>query len=121
MFVKTTKPGSYLHLRPEGDFNVFTYTFHATKKSWNDAQLTCEADGGNLASIHSAEENEIIKNMIGGYGNGRAHIGINDKQTEDTWTWSDGTAVGYTNWYPNEPNDAGAGEDCTHYGWPSQT
>ena len=53
VFVKTTKPGSYLHLRPEGDFNVFTYTFHATKKSWNDAQLICEADGGNLASIHS--------------------------------------------------------------------
>ena len=30
---------------------TLTYKFHAEKKSWNDAETTCDSEGGHLASI----------------------------------------------------------------------
>ncbi|HIF07143.1 MAG TPA: lectin, partial [Gemmatimonadetes bacterium] len=38
-------------------------------------------------------------------------MGFNDRSSEGTWVWSDGSSVSYTNWHSSEPNDSG-GEDC---------
>ena len=38
-------------------------------------------------------------------------MGINDKDTQGVFQWSDFTDVDYTNWRPNEPSDSGSNED----------
>ena len=39
-------------------------------------------------------------------------IGLNDVSTEGTFTWSDGSAVTFTNWSPGQPSAAQKLEDC---------
>ena len=41
------------------------------------------------------------------------YIGLSDRQIESSFTWSDGSAVQYTNWGTNEPNHwMNKNEDC---------
>ena len=78
--------------------------------NWKEARQYCLTAGGDLASILSLEEQLQINIMTGSHG--RYAIGLNDRGAEDTFVWSDGNAVNFTNWHNGEPNDAG-GEDCT--------
>ncbi|XP_070766237.1 galactose-specific lectin nattectin-like isoform X3 [Enoplosus armatus] len=55
-------------------FGSRCFIFHFTPKTWTDAEVaggtkaivthTCIAAGGNLASIHNAEENVFLKNVV---------------------------------------------------------
>ena len=40
------------------------YFGHRGSLSWADAQATCEAEGMNLPSLHSIEEENVFKNAI---------------------------------------------------------
>lgn len=46
-------------------------------------------------------------------GGDRYWIGLHDVTTEGQFEWIDGSEFSLQNWYPNEPNDWGVGEDCT--------
>merc|ERR1719310_334719 len=82
----------------------------------HEAQMFCENQGGNLASFHSQEENDIAFNMTGGAGGSiRFWFGFHDLSLEGDFEWTDGTCVDYTNWAPGEPNDWGSGEDCSMF------
>ena len=78
------------------------------------ARAHCQQLGGDLASIHSQAENDQVVARIAPDGTAvKAHIGFTDMAVEGSFAWTDGTAVTYTNWGPDEPNDNGEGEDCT--------
>eukprot|EP00966_Prymnesium_polylepis_P204556 4738729-Prymnesium_polylepis.1 len=49
------------------------------------ARAHCQALGGDLASIHSAAENEEAHRLTEGR---TAYIGLNDIDSEGTWAWS---------------------------------
>ncbi|MCA9050975.1 MAG: DUF642 domain-containing protein, partial [Planctomycetaceae bacterium] len=82
--------------------------------------------GGQLVTIRSEYENELIRSLTSEFG-GNYHLGATDASTEGAWNWIDngaesdrfwnGAAAGsapsdaYANWYAGEPNDAGGGED----------
>ena len=100
-------PGGCTTIGSTGDNGEFVRC--SEQKSWSDAQAQCEALGGNLASIRSADENETVE---AGLAN-TAWIGFNDFAEEDSFEWIDGSPVTYTNWNGGEPNDYGQGEDCT--------
>jgi hypothetical protein len=40
-------------------------------------------------------------------------IGLNDRAAEDTFVWTDGSPVDFTQWGAGEPNNSGD-EDCVH-------
>jgi hypothetical protein len=61
---------------------------------------------GNVASIHSAEENWLVS-----YIGGQAYIGFVDYGLAFDFVWSDGSDVNFTSWNSGEPN--GITEDCT--------
>jgi hypothetical protein len=75
------------------------------KLKWHDASLSCLANGGNLASIRSQEENDIVAGMCGAED---CWIGFNDVLHETSWVWNDGWTGAYTNWQPGEPNGQSA-------------
>ena len=89
--------------------------------TWDEALAYCEdVVGTTLASIHSDSDNEaaILAASNAAYerscgSRGRTWIGFNDLDIEDTFVWTDGSSVIYTNWDddPVAPNDFGT-QDC---------
>jgi len=86
---------------------------------WWGAVSYCKARGGNLASIHSKEENDFIFSNFctSPY---LCYIGLSDTIVENRFKWLDGSVVSYTNWKSGEPNNMG-NEDAvvmhSHYGF----
>ncbi len=82
-------------------------------KSWSDALLDCEGRGGTLASIESAAENGRVYTEVS-KGSIAVWIGLSLSEDGTTWTWTDGSPYGYTNWYNGEPNGGGGfgNEEC---------
>jgi len=78
--------------------------------SWAAAQDLCVDAGGNLAVVDNSDENEFLASFLETQA---AWIGLHDKTTEGSFKWVDGTSLGYSNWYPGQPNDYGYGQDCT--------
>jgi Ran GTPase-activating protein (RanGAP) involved in mRNA processing and transport/GTPase SAR1 family protein len=86
------------------------YMFNNKKMSWKDHEDAAIEWGGHLASIHSMEEHEHVKNLAKGefWIGGRrieSHKG-NDPGSEH-WKWADGSPWDFTLWAPGEPNNCG--------------
>lgn len=77
------------------------------------SQKVCEREGGELASILSQAELDAALDVMLDHGKGRYYIGLNDKSSEGTFEWADGSEVDFTNWNRGEPNNWGRREDCT--------
>ncbi|KAK7933322.1 hypothetical protein WMY93_004218 [Mugilogobius chulae] len=84
------------------------------KITWFDAEKSCHSLGANLASIHSAEENSFITDLIktATGSNSETWIGGADAVKEGQWLWSDGSVWDFTNWHSGQPDNAGNNEHC---------
>ena len=98
-----------------------------TTETWQDAQTAAigsQLNGvsGQLVTVRSAYENELVRNLAIGGGSGAVWLGGSDRGTEGTFQWHEGANAGETFWngaavsgqYQNfssgEPNDwAGEG------------
>ena len=92
--------------------------------TWTEAEALCVEMGGHLATISDAEEQSVVADMV---LDGDAHfywIGLTSEESADSvqFVWVDGTALGYTNWDPGEPNNkAWTPEGENYVGmWPSR-
>jgi Ca2+-binding RTX toxin-like protein len=72
--------------------------------TWKEAQAQAVSLGGNLVTVNDAAENQFLVNTFG--GTERLWIGLTDEVTEGIFQWANGEAVTYTNWAPDEPNNA---------------
>ncbi|KAL4229236.1 hypothetical protein ACF0H5_012275 [Mactra antiquata] len=83
--------------------------------SWTDAQTICGQNAAKLASIRDKPEQDFItgnlhhvKDSWDGYW-----IGLNDRQIDNRFQWTDGSTVTYTQWNTREPNNyMNHNEDC---------
>ena len=97
--------------------------------TWDIAQSQAVDEGGYLATITSAAENDFVFSLIaaplywnqadyfmGPWLGGFQAPGSNEPN--GGWQWTTGEAFGYTNWYPGEPND-NPNESYLHFsgGW----
>ena len=89
--------------------SCFSY-FSTSAITWFDARTACIAWGGNLATIPSAADNELI--LTTSTSGTKCLIGINDIDTEGVYVWADGNTSMYRNWRVGEPNDNVGSEDC---------
>lgn len=80
------------------------YFLTTARSSWTEAHAEAVAAGGTLVTINDAEEQKWLLDTFG--GTELFWIGLSDQQTEGVWKWSGGDNVSYTNWTPNEPNNA---------------
>jgi len=98
--------------------NCFLYEV-LPERNWNDAKTACEAKNGVLASIHSEEEWQFAKGILTSSGVS-VWLGASDSATEDTWVWTDGSPVTYTDWEISQPN-GGTSYNClsafSGYNW----
>ena len=103
-----------------------TYQIVKTAMTWSAAKAWAESQGGHLAYITSAAENQALVTMTqmetgldtaptaaDGGGARYLWLGGSDAAVEGTWRWGDGTLVssGYSNWgagaLGSEPDDYG--------------
>ena len=93
--------------------------FFGQSFNWEDGEQFCQESVppplfAHLVSIHSEAENEFVRrlwrqSLPDPAATGALWIGLNDKVSEDTWEWTDGTTADYFNWYSGEPSGDG---DC---------
>ena len=96
---------------PQGatEFNGHSYIFIDTTFGWDAAAEFCVRRGGHLATISSAEENDVVHSLCGA---SNIWLGGNDCETEGTFAWMTGEAMNFTNWSSGEPNDGnGSNQD----------
>ncbi|KAL5011654.1 hypothetical protein ScPMuIL_010205 [Solemya velum] len=97
-------------------FDRSCFLFIRDKKlSFAKARSHCEALDSHVTTVRTPSINAfIIKAMS---LNHKKHtvffIGMNDLKKEGKFEWLDGEEVDFTNWAKGEPNNYGAGEDCT--------
>ena len=96
-------------------FSVGKHKYMVVKEklNWHDARQRCQDSFGDLASITSKKEEELLGILVSGViDKGGFWIGLNDIEKEGELVWSDGIKYSYTNWIYNEPNDQHGKEDC---------
>ncbi|XP_035682632.1 C-type lectin mannose-binding isoform-like [Branchiostoma floridae] len=95
------------------------YKVFRTRKNYTSAQQTCEADGGHLAVANTEAINNFIVQQISGRND--SWIGLNNKNSEGTWMWADGTRLAgcaFSNWAPKQPS-MNQGQKCVQM-WSSR-
>ncbi|XP_041458722.1 macrophage mannose receptor 1-like isoform X2 [Lytechinus variegatus] len=80
---------------------------------YNDAEENCKTLGGHLASIHSQREQNFLS-MRARMGGAYLWIGFHDYNTENVFSWTDGTSNDFQNWANGQPDNWKSGEDAVH-------
>ena len=85
--------------------------FNTTVDTWLEARNLCITMGGDLASVPNQETNDFLVSII----RSSAFVG---GMKLGNWTWSDGSALTYTNWGSGQPSGDGAVLEMTFgMGW----
>lgn len=103
------------------------YTLQPTSSDYDNAKKWCTDQGADLVSIHSAEENQFIRQNVCGAES--CWIGLTEKsgtgdkgtkQADQKWVWADGSDLStYVNWKRwggpfDEPNNWGCHGGCSY-------
>ncbi|XP_078367256.1 uncharacterized protein LOC144651218 [Oculina patagonica] len=95
---------SYCYYEKMDDANFVTYKFFKKAVMARTAERKCVEEKGHLVSIHSRQENDIVKNKMG--NNARAWIGLKRRTVQNKpWIWYDGTEVDFGDWEPDVTDD----------------
>ena len=137
---------SFTNLKAIHTMGNFEYKLARTYRKWMEHYNEAKKWGGNLASIHSEQEDDFVKNIIrdsgmktsewnGPFIGGERIPGKNGKGGgAEIWRWTDGTRWNYEKYInEGEPNNSGwkggsvenkypadaaeTGEDAIHYSY----
>ncbi|XP_062425038.1 macrophage mannose receptor 1-like [Rhea pennata] len=87
-------------------------------QTWFGARDFCRAIGGDLASIHSEEEQNLISGLDRDYLRSSYWMGLNALDSDGGFVWSDGSPVNFEKWAGGEPNNYDGNEKCgVFYGY----
>ena len=82
-----------------------------TVLTFANAEAACVAFNAHLATLSTSDRDAVAKALV---GTANVWTGLNDRVTEGSFIWVDGTAVSFTDFATGEPNNAGNvfQEDC---------
>lgn len=95
------------------------YVDNTRTRRMSDAREKCRQMEGDIAMIRSAYENQFIFNLVEKTRGIPEHWGVwigLQRKADGSFQWVDESPLGYSKWYPGEPNDTGGREDCGHMG-----
>ncbi|XP_076127713.1 aggrecan core protein [Alosa pseudoharengus] len=96
------------------EFMGSCYLHFSERETWGSAEQHCQELNSHLVSITTPEEQEFVNSNAQDY----QWIGLNDKDVQNEFRWTDGTPMSFENWRPNQPdNYFNAGEDCVVMIW----
>lgn len=99
-------------------FGQYCYKLFGTQKmealNWQNASHKCSSLGGNLASIHSKEQQDFLAVNILLKEGRSVWIGLNDKELESNHVWDDGSQVNFNYFMPGRSiiNTTNIQNDC---------
>jgi len=103
-------------LPPSSPTRLFEY--YEIGMTFDEARKTCQADGGDLASIHSIYETQQAVRVS---KNADSWIGLHRTSASTPWGWTDGSAYGQETLTENGAKDLMAkkysGHVCGRWGW----
>ena len=76
-------------------YESFCYKAYSRTEDWENARKECLHSHSDLASISSSAENDFIATTLIP-GEGGHWIGLNDKEQEGVFKWSDGTPYNFS-------------------------
>uniref|UniRef100_A0A3B3V380 CD209 antigen-like protein E n=1 Tax=Poecilia latipinna TaxID=48699 RepID=A0A3B3V380_9TELE len=96
-------------------FSCSCYLLSASSGSWDEGRADCRTRGGDLVVINNDDEQTFLSTFT----NKQTWIGLNDKETEGSWMWVDGTPLLTKYWATPQPDNGGGDprwgeEDCVH-------
>lgn len=94
-------------------FNNHRYQVVKESVTWQEAKKRCEAAGGHLVTITSAEENEFVTGLLSSYT--RYWIGLSNGLLKDIWRWVTNETSNYSNWEIKEPDNYYKNEYYVYY------
>ena len=86
-------------------YKIFNSEQTKTVFSWEDAQMFCEQNFGQLAVLDSKQENDFIVDWLEKLSMKDVYFGLTDKDSEGVWVSGKGKKATYFNWAPGEPNN----------------
>ncbi|EPB72705.1 lectin C-type domain protein [Ancylostoma ceylanicum] len=94
------------------------YRFFKRDVDFDEARKWCKKENGDLTSIHSENHNNFLKdNFPKELGESPVWIGLQLGDGVNAGarpkSWTDGSAVTYENWGPDQPDNGSKDEYCT--------
>jgi len=91
----------------------YCYRIMAKYQTWEHAREQCALEGGDLASVVNKDELKFITDDLGTCG--FTWLGLNDREQEGYFRWTDGSNTTYSNWKAGQNYDEVQRhfEDCT--------
>ena len=81
--------------------------------TWMNARERCVKYGADLVSLHSVDEvSFVIQQAQSAKRTHSLWIGLNDRNVEGGYVWSDGSPVFFTHWNNGLPNNWLGQQDC---------
>ncbi|XP_035672719.1 IgGFc-binding protein-like [Branchiostoma floridae] len=83
-------------------YNGNCYRYSTRREDYPSAQATCAGWGGTLCTPKSQADQDFLIQLVRSTVDQTAYIGLDDEDTEGSWTYVDGTALGsYSYWTPD--------------------
>lgn len=88
-----------------------SYKVVSQRVTWSEAKANCEAEGGYLATVTSADEYARILEAAEASGKNVLWLGAKRDATGQ-FQWITKESFSYTSWLSGEPNNEGGTENC---------
>ncbi|XP_072174350.1 macrophage mannose receptor 1-like [Diadema setosum] len=89
----------------ETAYSYYCYSVSSSGNNWQGALTDCRSNGGDLVSVLDRYEQTVLASLLGSEDGSKVWIGLNNRDNQGQYVWSDGSRVSYTNWDYLYPDD----------------